>query len=33
MFDFYFVKPARLKKRREKLDAKLKEHGKPPLRT
>jgi hypothetical protein len=32
MFDFYFVQPDRLRKRREKLDAKLKEHGKPPLK-
>ena len=30
LFDFYFVQPAVLKKKREALEAKLKEAGKPP---
>ena len=32
VFDFYFVQPALLQKKREALDAKLKEAGKPPMK-
>ena len=32
LFDFYFVQPAMLKKKRMALDAKLKAAGKPPLK-
>jgi len=32
LFDFYFVQPAALKKKRDALDAKLKEAGKPPMK-
>lgn len=32
MFDFYFVQPALLKKKREALNAKLKEAGKPEMK-
>lgn len=32
LFDFYFVQPAVLKKRREALNAKLAEAGKPPVK-
>lgn len=32
LFDFYFVQPAFLKKRREALNAKLAESGKPPVK-
>ena len=31
-FDFYFVQPAKLEKKREALNKKLKEVGKPPLK-
>jgi hypothetical protein len=32
LFDFYFVRPAVLKAKRDALNAKLKEAGKPPVR-
>jgi hypothetical protein len=32
LFDFNFVQPERQKRRRDTLNAKLKEAGKPPLR-
>ena len=32
LFDFYYVKPEQEKKKRAKLDAKLKEAGKPPIK-
>jgi hypothetical protein len=32
LFDFYFVQPAELKKKRDALNAKLKEAGKPELK-
>lgn len=32
LFDFYYVEPAKQQKRREGLNAKLKDAGKPPLR-
>jgi hypothetical protein len=32
LFDFYFVQPAILKKKREALNAKLAEAGKPPMK-
>lgn len=32
LFDFYFVQPELIKKKRAALDAKLKEAGKPPLK-
>ena len=32
LFDFYFVQPAVLKQKRDALDKKLKEAGKPPLK-
>ena len=32
LFDFYFVQPASLKKKREALNAKLTDAGKPPLK-
>jgi len=32
LFDYYFVQPAHLKKKREALDAKLGEAGKPPMK-
>lgn len=32
LFDFYFVQPALLQKKREELDKKLAEAGKPPLK-
>jgi hypothetical protein len=32
LFDFYFVQPALLKKKRDALDAKLKGAGKPPMK-
>lgn len=32
LFDFYFVQPARLKKKRQALDAKLKDAGKPEMK-
>ena len=32
-FDFYFVQPAKLKKKREALNKKLQEAGKPPLKS
>lgn len=32
LFDFYFVQPERLKKKRKELDAKLKEAGKKPMK-
>jgi hypothetical protein len=32
LFDFYFVQPALLKRKRDALDAKLKEAGKPPVK-
>ena len=31
-FDFYFVQPAKLEKKRDALNKKLKEAGKPPLK-
>lgn len=33
LFDFYFVQPALIQKKREALDAKLKEAGKPPMKS
>ncbi len=33
LFDFYFVQPAKQKKKREKLNKKLEDAGKPPLKT
>ena len=33
LFDFFFVQPETLKKKREKLDQKLKDAGKPPMKT
>ena len=33
LFDFYFVQPAKLEKKRDALNRKLKEAGKPPLKT
>ena len=32
LFDFYFVRPAQRKKKREALDQKLKDAGKPPMK-
>ena len=32
LFDFYFVQPAVLKAKRDALNAKLKEAGKPPMK-
>ena len=32
LFDFYFVQPAKLKKKRDALNEKLKKAGKPPLK-
>jgi hypothetical protein len=32
LFDFYFVRPAKLQKKRDALDQKLKEAGKPPMK-
>ncbi len=32
LFDFYFIQPIELQKRRDALDRKLKEAGKPPLK-
>jgi len=32
LFDFYFVQPETLKKKREKLNQKLKDAGKPPMK-
>ena len=32
LFDFYFVQPARLAKKRDALNKKLKDAGKPPLK-
>ena len=32
LFDFYFVQPSRLQEKREKLDKKLHDAGKPPLK-
>jgi hypothetical protein len=32
LFDFYFVQPATLKKKRDALNAKLKDAGKPPMK-
>ncbi|MGD1090046.1 MAG: hypothetical protein ABR955_15180 [Verrucomicrobiota bacterium] len=32
MFDFYFTQPALLKKKRDALNAKLKEAGKPEMK-
>jgi hypothetical protein len=32
LFDFYFTQPARLKAKRDALDKKLKDAGKPPLK-
>jgi hypothetical protein len=32
LFDFYFVQPEILKKKRAALDAKLKDAGKPPMK-
>lgn len=32
LFDFYFVQPAALKKKRDELNKKLKEAGKPPMK-
>ena len=32
LFDFHFVLPARIKERREALDKKLKDAGKPPMK-
>jgi len=32
LFDHYFIKPAERKARRDSLNAKFKEAGKPPLR-
>ncbi|MGR3295317.1 MAG: DUF4145 domain-containing protein [Candidatus Bathyanammoxibius sp.] len=32
LFDFYFVKPEKLKQKREALDKKLKDAGKPPMK-
>ncbi|MBA7699015.1 hypothetical protein ES703_107699 [subsurface metagenome] len=32
LFDFYFVQPATLKKKRQALDAKLKDAGKPEMK-
>ena len=32
LFDFYFVQPAKLEKKRDALNKKLKEAGKPPLK-
>jgi hypothetical protein len=31
LFDFYFVRPARIKKKKEELNVKLREAGKPEL--
>jgi hypothetical protein len=33
LFDFYFVQPSLMKKRREELDKKLKDAGKPPMKS
>jgi len=33
LFDFYFVQPSRLQQKREKLDRKLQDAGKPPMKT
>ncbi len=33
LFDFYFIQPAILKKKREELDKKLGEAGKPPMKS
>ena len=33
LFDFYFVQPAKLKGKRDALNKKLKEAGKPPLKS
>jgi len=32
LFDFYFVQPEILREKREALDKKLKEAGKPPMK-
>lgn len=32
LFDFYFVQPHKLREKRERLDQKLKEAGKPPMK-
>jgi uncharacterized protein Smg (DUF494 family) len=32
LFDFYFVQPANLKKKKDALNLKLKEAGKPPMK-
>jgi hypothetical protein len=32
LFDFYFIEPERIAKRRQEVNAKLKEAGKPPLK-
>lgn len=32
LFDFYFVRPAQLKKKKAALDQKLKDAGKPPMK-
>ena len=32
LFDFYFVQPALIKKKRDALNAKLKDAGKPPMK-
>ena len=32
LFDFYFVQPARAKARRDALNAKLQDAGKPPMK-